>query len=218
MLAGEDRVRETIAALVTERRSDCAALSRLLGRNPAYVQQYLRRGTPKRLAERDRRLLAEFFGVDEELLGAPPRGERPVDRLVPVGRHDLRASAGPGAFADDEQPIAHIAFDPGWLRRVARGRPEQLALIRVAGESMAPTLGDGDDILVDRSDGPERLRDGVYVLRLDGALVVKRLVLAANREAVTIGSDNPDWADLPPCAPSALDLVGRVVWTGRRLA
>lgn len=216
MSRDEDRAREVLAALVSERGSDCAALSRLLGRNAAYVHQYLTRGSPKRLAERDRRRLAEFFGVEEEALGGPPRGERPVDRLVPVGRRDLRASAGPGAFADDEQPIAHIAFDPGWLRRVARGRPEQLALIRVAGESMAPTFADGDDILVDRGDGADRLRDGIYVLRLEGTLVVKRLALESG--SVIIRSDNPHWADLPPVSSSHLDLVGRVVWTGRRLA
>lgn len=212
-MSEDDRVRAALDALIVERRSDCAALSRLLGRNPAYIQQYLRRGTPKRLAERDRSLLAEFFGVEEEVLGAPARA---ADRLVPVGRHDLRAAAGAGAFAEGERPIAHIAFDPGWLRRVARGRPEQLALIRVAGESMAPTLGDGDDILIDRGDGAERLRDGIYVFRLDGALVVKRLVLGVDR-AVIIRSDNPAWPDLSPRSASDLDLIGRVVWTGRRL-
>ena len=211
----DDRARAALAALIDERRSDLAALSRLLGRNAAYVHQYLNRGSPKRLAEQDRRLLAEFFGVDEAVLGAPPR-DRPVDRLVPVGRLDLRAAAGAGAFSEGERPIAHIAFDPGWLRRVARGRPEQLALIRVAGESMAPTLDDGDDILVDRGDGAERLRDGIYVLRLEGALVVKRLALGA--DGVTVRSDNPAWPDLPPIPPPELDLVGRVVWTGRRLA
>jgi hypothetical protein len=209
--------RAALEALIVERRSDRAALSRLLGRNAAYVHQYLYRGSPKRLAERDRRLLAEFFGVEEAVLGAPPR-DRPGDRLVPVARLDLRAAAGDGAFAEGERPIAHIAFDPGWLRRVAHGRPEQLALIRVAGDSMAPTLGDGDDLLVDRGDAAERLRDGIYVLRRDGALVVKRVVLSADGATAMVRSDNPAWADLPPCPPSALDLVGRVAWTGRRLA
>ena len=213
----DERARAALAALIADRRSDCAALSRLLGRNPAYVQQYLRRGSPRRLAERDRRLLAEFFGVDEALLGAPGGGERPIDRLVPVARLDVRAAAGAGALEASERPIAHIAFDPAWLRRVARGRPEQLSLIRVAGDSMAPTLGDGDDILVDRGDGAERLRDGIYVLRLEGALAVKRLALGADREAVTVRSDNPAWPDLPPCPGASLDILGRVVWTGRRL-
>lgn len=217
MLKEENRARDALAALVSEKGSDCAALSRLLGRNAAYVHQYLYRGSPKRLAERDRRLLAEFFGVEEERLGAPAR-DRPSDRLVPVGRLDLRAAAGAGAFVEGERPIAHIAFDPAWLRRVAPGRPEQLALIRVAGDSMMPTLGDGDDLLVDRGDGAERLRDGIYILRLDGALVVKRIVLAADRASVMIRSDNPAWPELPPCLLSELDLIGRVVWTGRRLA
>lgn len=216
-MSEDDRARAALEALIRERRSDCAALSRLIGRNPAYMQQYLRRGTPKRLAEQDRRLLAEFFGVDEEMLGASPR-RGPAGRLIPVARLDLRAAAGAGAFPGEEQPIAHIAFDPGWLRRVARGRPEQLALIRVAGESMAPTLGDGDDILIDRGDGAERLRDGIYVLRLDGALVVKRLALAGDPASVTIRSDNPTWVDPGSCALSELAVIGRVVWTGRRLA
>ncbi len=216
-MSDDDRARDALATLVRQQGSDCAALSRLIGRNPAYVHQYLNRGSPRRLAELDRRRLAEFFGVAEEVLGAPPR-DRPADRLVAVGRFDLRAAAGAGAFVTEERPVAHIAFDPGWLRRVARGRPEQLALIRVAGDSMAPTLDDGDDILIDRGDGGERLRDGVYVLRLDESLVVKRLVLATDRVAVTIRSDNPAWADLPACSPAALDIVGRVVWAGRRLA
>ncbi|MGE0180544.1 MAG: helix-turn-helix transcriptional regulator [Sphingomonas sp.] len=211
----DDEARRALSGLIAARRSDCAALSRLLGRNPAYVQQYLKRGTPRRLAERDRRLLAEFFGVDEARLGAPGGG-RAADRLVPVARLEVRAAAGAGALDMGERPIAHIAFDPAWLRRVARGRPEDLSLIRVAGDSMAPTLADGDDILVDRGDGPARLRDGVYVLRLDGALAVKRI--AVDAAAATIRSDNPAWADLPPCPAAALDVLGRVVWTGRRLA
>ena len=42
---------------------------------------------------------------------------------------------------------------------------------------MAPTLNAGDDILVDLGDCAERLRDGIYVLRVDDALVVKRIAL-----------------------------------------
>ena len=34
---------------------------------------------------------------------------------------------------------------------------------------MLPALADGDELLVDRCDGRERLRDGIYVLRLEGA-------------------------------------------------
>jgi hypothetical protein len=207
--------RAALARLIEEKGEDFAGLSRLLGRNPAYIQQFIRRGSPRRLAESDRRTLARYFGVDEALLGAPEaapeRGLRPVPRL------DVDASAGAGAFDGGEKGGGHIAFDPAWLRRVARGAPDQLSIIRVAGDSMAPTLADGDDILVDRGDAAARLRDGIYVLRIEGALVVKRLAVNPAARTLSIRSDNPAWPGWPDCDPGAVEVVGRVVWTGRRL-
>ena len=64
--------RAVLERLIRERREDYAGLSRLLGRNAAYMQQFIRRGTPKRLAEDDRRTLARYFGIEETLLGGPP--------------------------------------------------------------------------------------------------------------------------------------------------
>ena len=63
--------RAVLQRLIDERREDYAGLSRLIGRNAAYIQQYVKRGTPKRLAEQDRRLLARYFGIPENLLGGP---------------------------------------------------------------------------------------------------------------------------------------------------
>jgi hypothetical protein len=211
----EDKGRAALARLIAERGDDYAGLSRLIGRNPAYIQQYIKRGTPRRLAEADRRLLARYFDVAESLLGAP--ASAPGRGLTPVPRLDVDASAGAGAFDGDESGESHIAFDPAWLRRIARGAPDQLSIIRVAGDSMAPTLADGDDILVDRGDGAARLRDGIYVLRIDDALVVKRVALGPAARTVSIRSDNPAYPGWPDCDPGAVDIVGRVVWTGRRI-
>ena len=204
--------RTALARLIEERGEDYAGLSRLIGRNAAYIQQFIKRGTPRRLGEADRRILARYFGIDEALLGAPEAAPGPG--LRPVPRLDVDAAAGAGAFDGDERGSGHIAFDPAWLRRVARGAPEQLSIIRVAGDSMTPTLADGDDILVDRGDGAARLRDGIYVLRIEEALVVKRLAL--NPAARTL-SDNPAYPGWPDCDPAAVDVVGRVVWAGRRI-
>ena len=66
-----DDARAALQRLIEERGEDYAGLSRLLGRNAAYVQQYIKRGSPRRLAEDDRRLLARYFGVDEARLGGP---------------------------------------------------------------------------------------------------------------------------------------------------
>lgn len=215
-MADED-ARAALQRLVEEKGEDYAGLSRLIGRNPAYVQQYIKRGSPRRLAEGDRRLLARYFGVNETLLGAPEAAQPVEAGLVRVPQLDVGASAGAGAFDGEERAASHIAFDPGWLRRVARGSPEQLSIIRVAGDSMAPTLADGDEILVDRGDAAARVRDGIYVLRIDDALVVKRLALNPAARTASIRSDNPAYPGWPDCDLAAIELVGRVVWAGRRI-
>lgn len=207
--------RAALRRLIEANGEDYAGLSRLIGRNPAYVQQYIKRGTPRRLAERDRRLLARYFGVPETALGGPA-GEAETAEMVAVPRLDVGASAGPGALPGAERGTGHIAFDRRWLRRIAAD-PARLSLIRVEGDSMAPTLGDGDEILVDAGDAAERLRDGIYVLRIDEALMVKRIARSPSGGRVAVASDNPDWPDWPDCDPAGLHIVGRVVWAGRRI-
>ena len=219
-------VRERLDALIAERGDDYASLSRLLGRNATYVQQFVKRGVPRRLSEDDRRTLAAHFGIAERLLGgrdgtaghavmARPEGAKPDDYVL-IPYLDIGASAGSGAEAGGEAPLATLAFQSGWVRGVASGRPEALSVIRVAGDSMLPTLADGDNILVD-TDDRERLRDGIYVLRTDDALLVKRLSVNPATKRLAILSDNdayPSWDD---CDPATVAVIGRVVWVGRRL-
>ena len=127
------------------------------------------------------------------------------------------ASAGPGAEPGDETPLASLAFQARFVRQIATGRPEALTLIHVEGDSMLPTLADGDQILVD-TDDRERLRDGIYVLRTDDALLVKRLSVHPATRRLSIRSDNeayPSWDD---CDPAAVTVIGRVIWVGRRIS
>lgn len=215
------QARVTLDRLIAERGENYADLSRLIGRNPAYIQQFIKRGTPRKLDETDRRVLARYFGVPEAMLGgaaeeaAPPR-VRGTPAVVAIPRLALGASAGVGSLDEDERAAGVMAFDARWLRHLGV-RPQRVSIIRVDGESMAPTLSDGDDIMVDHDDAAERLRDGVYVLRLDGVLMVKRIALGPLRGRFSVLSDNvhyPDWTDIEP---ALVDIVGRVVWTGRRL-
>lgn len=222
-----DTARATLDALIQERGEDYAALSRLLGRNPTYIQQFIKRGVPRRLSETDRRLLAEHFDVPERMLGGPAdqagravhvgRAQpRTADDYVLVPSYDVRASAGPGAVPEAETPETSLAFQARWARSIASGGLDQLAVIRVDGDSMQPTLSHGDHILIDRSDRT-RLRDGIYVLRNDDVLLVKRLSLNPVSNRINLISDNPNYPAWPDCAPDAIDVIGRVIWVGRRL-
>ncbi|WP_338504528.1 S24 family peptidase [Sphingomonas kaistensis] len=209
--------RQALEQLCRERGQDYASLSRLIGRNSAYIQQFIRRGTPRRLPEQERRVLARHFGVPEHLLGADAA---PViaSGLIPVPLLDLTVSAGPGTAGGTELPLAQIGFDPAWLNRLTAAGSEDLNLVQVEGDSMAPTLLPGDDILVDRSDGGSRVRDGIYVLRIDDSLLVKRLTVHPVSRRVTVQSDNPAYADWPDLTLTDINLIGRVIWTGRRVA
>lgn len=212
----EPDVRRTLETLIREKGADYSALSRMLGRNAAYIQQFIRRGVPRKLDEGDRRTLARYFGVDERLLGAPDPAEGGAG-LLAVPRLGVGASAGPGAINADERAIDRIGFPPAWLRALKPSHVDNLSLIRVQGESMHPTLSDGDDILVDRGDGAERLRDGIYVLRVDEALNVKRIALSPRAGVFSVISDNPDFPRWPDCTLENISVVGRVLWAGRRL-
>lgn len=213
--------RETLERLIRDRGEDYASLSRLLGRNAAYVQQFIRRGVPKKLDEDDRRTLARYFAIDEALLGAPPPAPaaQPSRRraLIAIPQLAVGASAGAGALPGSEAVESILNVDPRWLRALT-ANPAAVSMIRVEGDSMVPTLGDGDDILVDRADAADRLRDGIYVLRIDDALNVKRLALNPAGRSVAIRSDNPAYPSWPDVALATVDIIGRVIWVGRRLA
>jgi phage repressor protein C with HTH and peptisase S24 domain len=209
--------RLVLERLCAERGEDFAGLSRMLGRNAAYIQQYVRRGVPKRLKEEERRKLARYFSVPETLLGGPPESERAPPGLLTVKRHPVSVSAGPGAVVTEELGKPYFAFDERWLKALTPSQPSKLSIVRVEGDSMAPTLNPGDDILVDLGDAAERLRDGIYVLRIDDAVVFKRLALNPMGRRVTVQSDIPAYADWPDWSLDEVKVIGRVIWSGRRI-
>ncbi len=223
----DDDPRAVLAAIIQERGEDYSSLSRLIGRNAAYIQQFIKRGVPRRLAEEDRRRLSRYLSIPEERLGGPRRttvalmaaeaADARVGDLVLVPRLDVQASAGHGALTMEETPVARLGFHPGWLREITGGSPAGLSIIRVSGDSMMPTLADGDEILVDRGDAADRLRDGIYVLRVDDTLMVKRLALNPAARSITIVSDNPAYPTWADHDPAQIEVIGRAVWAGRRI-
>src|SRR6478609_9559922 len=165
--------RERLSQLASERGSSLAALSRMLGRNGTYLQQFITKGSPRKLEEDDRRKLAQFFGVSERDFGAREEiSYEPQGDWVDVPRLPLEASAGPGAVGAAEIAFDAFRFSRRWLHEQGlEGAP--LSSIRVMGDSMEPLLRDGDEILVDRT--PRAFREGVHVVRLGEALHVKLL-------------------------------------------
>ncbi len=210
----DEKARTALAALIKQHGADMSALSLMMGRNIAYIQQYLKRGSPRRLPERERGMLARFFGVDEAKLGALS-DRNSVSNLHMVPKLAVGASAGPGALADGEALAGRIGFDAKWLKKLGVS-PADCSLIQVQGDSMHPTLHDSDDIMVNGKDIGANLRPGIFVIRKEGVIMVKRLAPKANGR-IDMMSDNLDHPSFPDIAMNSIDIIGRVIWAGRRL-
>jgi len=205
--------RERLAELAQERGVSFARLSAMLQRNSSYLQQYIRKGSPKKLEEDDRRKLAQFFEVPETELGAAEEISYTESAdWAEIPRRAVDASAGPGAIAAQDLAFDAFRFSRRWLREQGF-EAGQLSAIRVMGDSMEPLLRDGDEVLVDERARP--FRDGVHVVRLDDRLLVKR-VTSQGAGRYSLLSQNLAY---PPLSVDGeeLEIIGRVVWKSGRL-
>ena len=71
--------------------------------------------------------------------------------------------------------------------------------------------------MVDLGDGQSRLRDGIYVLRMDDMLSVKRIALEPQGKRASVLSDNPAYPSWRGLERRSINIVGRVLWFGRAL-
>ncbi|EDY85356.1 prophage MuMc02, peptidase, family S24 [gamma proteobacterium HTCC5015] len=132
---------------------------------------------------------------------------------------DVQAAAGNGLVAQAEELVEFLSFDRDWLRNALKVSPKDLVMIEVDGESMVPTLSPGDVIMLNTLDTGV-VRDGIYVLLVDGALLVKRLQSLPGG-VLNVISDNqafPTWTmKRDDLGAETQRVIGRVVWSGRRM-
>ena len=177
-----DAPRKLLVDALTRRPDlDLKNLSLAIGRNHAYLQQYLMRGSPRELPEAARHGLAPLLGVSPDDLRStapPPQpGEFRANALRAGERTDLpvyaSAEGGGGAIIITSDPIDFVR------------RPEPLLSVRdgygcyVIGDSMSPAYEQGDLLLV-HPGRPVRAGDDCVFVRDtgDGSLhaLVKRLL------------------------------------------
>ena len=135
--------------------------------------------------------------------------------LLPV--YDTKASAGPGQEIDRETVLHRIAFREDWIRTVTSAPLDRLAVIGVDGDSMEPTLRQNDLVLVDFGQTRPQRQDGIYVIRTDGGLQVKRLQVEVAAGKLSILSDNKQYEPQRNVDPHDVAVVGRVIWLGRQI-
>jgi phage repressor protein C with HTH and peptisase S24 domain len=138
-----------------------------------------------------------------------------LDRYVKINRYDVEANAGHGALVLDEKVVDQLTFKREWIIGEKHWEPARLALLRVRGDSMEPTLCGGDLILVNTA--PAGLHDGLHVIRVGEDLLVKRL-RRIGPNAIQVISDNRElYPPYEATLDDGLDIIGEVVWFCREL-
>ncbi|MEO5376237.1 MAG: helix-turn-helix domain-containing protein [Magnetococcus sp. DMHC-6] len=130
----------------------------------------------------------------------------------------LESTVKTGLMLDSENLKEPLAFKADWIKGVMGLDPNQLALVEVKGDSMEPTLQEGNLLLLDLRERDVR-NDAIYVIRRDDFLIAKRMQRGFDG-TIHIKSDNPVYEKLVVPADTLagkLQIVGRAVWSGKRL-
>lgn len=149
--------------------------------------------------------------------GSQNKSEPVQGGFVMFPRYELQVGDGLERHIESEQIVDSISFKEDWVQNFLRVPRENLALMTVKGDSMNPTLSDGDMVLVDLRGA--RIEDSaIYVLEFEEALMVKRIQRKLDG-SVIIKSDNHLYEPevLQKDRVESLKIIGRVVWSGRRM-
>lgn len=133
---------------------------------------------------------------------------------LPIPMLELGYGMG-GTFLDGIDPGEVIEHFPrAFVRMFTQAPANLLCFSHGIGDSMYPTIGDRDVLLIDRSRTDVTLNDQIWVMSVGGIGMVKRVRIAGGK--VTLMSDNENVSDYN-AGEGELTMVGRVIAVVRRV-
>lgn len=139
-----------------------------------------------------------------------------------VPEYDAKAEAGAGYFNDVEKVVEKWRMPPMYLmNELEVTHPGHLHIISIKGDSMKPTLENGDKVMVDVGQTAVT-PPGIFVVWDGNGLVCKRLEYIPRSDQINIMSDNPLHSTYSVTIDEAeggdFRIVGRVVWMSRKMS
>lgn len=219
------QVKARVGELIREKGLSLNSLSLQFGKSGTYLHKFINFDSPKRLDEEVRMKLAAILEVDEQELTDLPITPTPAhmagvsliadkiaslfnkEDIVTIDMVDATACCGDGVENLPEKICGHWRLPLAEFKSLASGNPNDIKMLRVQGDSMQPTINEGDFVWVDISNNFVG-SDGIYLIRMATGLAVKRL--QAGLSNVVIKSDNPTYSDIT-AEVGELKIVGRVI-------
>lgn len=207
----QEEIRLKLAKLIEDKGYNFRRISLMVGKGESYIQRFIKLGLPERLPESVRIQLSKILQVDEQILTDLPieRHIMPInDTTVAIDIISANPCCGSGSdseYADDV--VGKWIMPLSDFRDLTFAKPENIKQMRVIGDSMDPTIKDGDYILADTSFQSFDI-DGIYLIRMLNGLAVKRLQAGLND--VKILSDNKLYQPITACA-GEIKIIGKVI-------
>lgn len=229
-MATIQEIKDKVGRLVEEKGLSYNNIALTLGKNPSYLQKFVKEASPKRLPEDFRRGLALILDVDEQELSDQPllphlTGVNAVAKKITslltkkdeaiIDIIDATACCGNGVENLAEKVCGHWKLPITEYNSITTGNPNNIKMLRVQGDSMQPTINDGDWVWVDISNNFIS-SDGMYLIRMATGLAVKRLQSGLSN--IVIKSDNTTYSDITADI-GEINIIGKVVYilNGRRV-
>jgi len=158
----------------------------------------------------------EKTGVDLNWLVTGETGPQSVAMpdAVAIPRFEIQASAGSGLQPASEDVAEFMYMARDWLSRFVPPSAK-LGMIEARGDSMEPTIRDGEGLIIRFDiDQPMVENGGIFVINLNGAVMIKRLQVRHDK-SVAIKSDNEFYDDEKLSADEAneiLHVIAKVVF------
>ncbi|MBT5027581.1 MAG: helix-turn-helix transcriptional regulator [Nitrospinaceae bacterium] len=140
-----------------------------------------------------------------------------LEDFVLVPRYN--APSGKNTTIHSEQIVDHLAFKAAWVNQELGADPKNLLLIHSKGDAMEPTIRSGDLLLVDQSESIIK-GDGIYLIRIEDGMMVKRVQWLLGGSSAILCGDNSAVSKeqtLSSAQMEKLHILGRVVWVGSKL-
>lgn len=222
----------------TKGRRNLRQLSRELGKNDAYLQQYIHRGSPRVLPERTRYQLAAILGTDEHYLRESYwQADSPVSTLPPIQSIPLLEPEAGNPF------LLQYFARQDLLKLVATTDLEHLRIAIIEDDSMAPDMPAGTHVMINLADrnlltpaannaGPttddiaedssrrSHSESRMFLFRYKGGSTLRfaseHSTSDQTHQLVRLTASNPAYGTIR-IAKTNIQPIGRVIWYARRL-
>lgn len=135
------------------------------------------------------------------------------DRFIYIPKVEATLSAGAGSFETNDNEISSYSFQEDWIRGV--GRPNDLVLMEVSGDSMSPLIMDKDTIMIDTSK-TNLLPHKIYAVRVEDLIYLKYIDREPGK--FILNSHNPNYnpiiIETAFLNEHSFAILGQVVWWG----